>query len=73
MKFTAAAFTILFLELFRNFIFPVCRSETIEAAVCGSFSPIENKVKQWIVVFSTFDKADVKALEKLLMQKKRSA
>ncbi|XP_068641410.1 sister chromatid cohesion protein PDS5 homolog A-like isoform X2 [Aristolochia californica] len=51
------------------------RSETIEAALCGSLTPtgisVKDKVKQWVTVFSVLEKVDIKALEKLLVQKQR--
>ncbi|KAG9448592.1 hypothetical protein H6P81_008557 [Aristolochia fimbriata] len=51
------------------------RPETIEAALCGCLRPSEistkDKVKQWLIVFSVLEKVDIKALEKLLVQKQR--
>ncbi|GAA0153559.1 chromatin/chromatin-binding, or -regulatory protein [Lithospermum erythrorhizon] len=51
------------------------RSDTVEAILCLSLFPsefsVKDKVINWIKVFSEFDKVEVKALEKILEQKKR--
>ncbi|RYR76067.1 hypothetical protein Ahy_A01g000658 isoform A [Arachis hypogaea] len=51
------------------------RSDIIESVLCGSLFPAEfsvsEHVKQWIGIFSLFDKVEVKAFEKMLEQKSR--
>ncbi|KAM1033682.1 hypothetical protein FF1_037151 [Malus domestica] len=51
------------------------RSDTIESVLCESLFPtnfsVKDKVKHWVRVFSSFDKVEVKALEKILEQKQR--
>ncbi|KAI3870579.1 hypothetical protein MKX03_022772 [Papaver bracteatum] len=51
------------------------RSETIEMVLCESLFPgdfsVRDKVKNWVKVFSGFDKFEVKALEKIMEQKQR--
>uniref|UniRef100_A0A7N1A0X3 Uncharacterized protein n=1 Tax=Kalanchoe fedtschenkoi TaxID=63787 RepID=A0A7N1A0X3_KALFE len=51
------------------------RSDTIESILSISMFPSEfstkNKVKHWVKVFVSFDKVEVKALEKMLEQKQR--
>ncbi|MED6121428.1 hypothetical protein PIB30_030020 [Stylosanthes scabra] len=51
------------------------RSDIIESVLCGSLFPAEfsvsEYVKQWIGIFSLFDKVEVKAFEKMLEQKSR--
>lgn len=51
------------------------RSEAIELLLCGFLFPPEfslnDRLKHWATVFSGFDKAEVKALEQILLQKQR--
>ncbi|KAK9156348.1 hypothetical protein Sjap_003828 [Stephania japonica] len=51
------------------------RSETIEFVLCSSLFPIElsikDRVKHWLNFFSSFDKVEIKALEKIMEQKQR--
>ncbi|XP_060185631.1 sister chromatid cohesion protein PDS5 homolog A isoform X2 [Lycium barbarum] len=51
------------------------RSDIVEHILCSSLFPNEfsvtDKVKNWVKVFSSFDKVEVRALEKLLEQKQR--
>ncbi|XP_022967040.1 sister chromatid cohesion protein PDS5 homolog A-like isoform X1 [Cucurbita maxima] len=51
------------------------RSEIIESILCGSLFPsefpVKDRVKHLLRVFSTFDKIELKALEKILEQKQR--
>ncbi|KAK7246004.1 hypothetical protein RIF29_40861 [Crotalaria pallida] len=51
------------------------RSDTIEYVLCVSLFPsefsINYMVKRWVEIFSVFDEAEVKALEKILEQKQR--
>ncbi|KAA8519226.1 hypothetical protein F0562_013482 [Nyssa sinensis] len=51
------------------------RSDVIEPILCGSLFPTEfsvkDKVRNWVRVFSGFDKVEVKAFEKIMEQKKR--
>ncbi|KAL3850966.1 hypothetical protein ACJIZ3_012848 [Penstemon smallii] len=51
------------------------RSETIEPILSLSLFPtdfsVKDKVKNWVRIFSGFDKVEVKALEKILEQKQR--
>ncbi|KAI3864542.1 hypothetical protein MKX03_016999 [Papaver bracteatum] len=62
-------------EMFSTF-FAVARSETIEMVLCESLFPgdfsVRDKVKNWVKVFSGFDKFEVKALEKIMEQKQSS-
>lgn len=52
-----------------------CRSDAVEPVLCLSLFPnkfsVKEKVKNWVRVFSGFDKVEVKALEKMLEQKQR--
>lgn len=47
----------------------------MEHILCSSLFPnefsVKDKVKNWVKVFSSFDKVEVRALEKLLEQKQR--
>lgn len=51
------------------------RSDVIESILCGSLFPsefpVKDRVKHLLRVFSTFDKVELKALEKILEQKQR--
>nr|GMD40858.1 sister chromatid cohesion protein PDS5 homolog A isoform X1 [Ipomoea batatas] len=51
------------------------RSDAVEPVLCLSLFPnefsVKDKVKNWVRVFSGFDKVEVKALEKMLEQKQR--
>uniref|UniRef100_A0A2P2LSP3 Uncharacterized protein MANES_08G068700 n=1 Tax=Rhizophora mucronata TaxID=61149 RepID=A0A2P2LSP3_RHIMU len=51
------------------------RSDTIESALCLSLFPAEfsvkDRVKHWVRVFSSFDKVELKAFERILEQKQR--
>ncbi|XP_022142523.1 sister chromatid cohesion protein PDS5 homolog A isoform X2 [Momordica charantia] len=51
------------------------RSDIIESVLCGSLFPsefpVKDRVKHLLRVFSTFDKVELKALEKILEQKQR--
>ncbi|KAK4360111.1 hypothetical protein RND71_022340 [Anisodus tanguticus] len=51
------------------------RSDIVEHILCSSLFPnefsVRDKVKNWVRVFSSFDKVEVRALEKLLEQKQR--
>ncbi|KAK9152383.1 hypothetical protein Syun_010692 [Stephania yunnanensis] len=51
------------------------RSETIEFVLCSSLFSIEfsikDRVKHWLNFFSSFDKVEIKALEKIMEQKQR--
>ncbi|KAK4369677.1 hypothetical protein RND71_009152 [Anisodus tanguticus] len=51
------------------------RSDIVEHILCSSLFPnefsVRDKVKNWVIVFSSFDKVEVRALEKLLEQKQR--
>lgn len=51
------------------------RSDIVEHILCSSLFPnefsVKDKVKNWVKVFSSFDKVEVRALEKLLEQKQR--
>ncbi|KVH96669.1 Armadillo-like helical [Cynara cardunculus var. scolymus] len=50
--------------------------DTVEHILCTSLFPVElsvrDKVRNWVRLFSKFDKVEVKALEKILEQKQRS-
>ncbi|KVI01136.1 Armadillo-like helical, partial [Cynara cardunculus var. scolymus] len=50
-------------------------SDTVEHILCTSLFPAEfsvrDKVRNWVRLFSKFDKVEVKALEKILEQKQR--
>ncbi|CAN4127000.1 unnamed protein product [Withania somnifera] len=53
------------------------RSDIVEHILCTSLFPnefsVKDKVKIWVKVFLSFDKVEVRALEKLLEQKQRMA
>ncbi|CAN4114615.1 unnamed protein product [Withania somnifera] len=51
------------------------RSDIVEHILCTALFPnefsVKDKVRNWVKVFSSFDKVEVRALEKLLEQKQR--
>ncbi|OIT18711.1 hypothetical protein A4A49_43650, partial [Nicotiana attenuata] len=51
------------------------RSDIVEHILCSSLFPsefsVKDKVKNWVRVFLSFDKVEIRALEKLLEQKQR--
>lgn len=53
----------------------VYRSDIVEHILCSSLFPsefsIKDKVKKWVRVFLSFDKVEIRALEKLLEHKQR--
>ncbi|KAI3698227.1 hypothetical protein L6452_31340 [Arctium lappa] len=62
-------------RLLRCFYDKDFRSDTVEHILCTSLFPAEfsvrDKVRNWVRLFSKFDKVEVKALEKILEQKQR--
>ncbi|XP_074344973.1 sister chromatid cohesion protein PDS5 homolog A isoform X2 [Apium graveolens] len=51
------------------------RSDAVEPILCSLLFPsefsVKDKVRNWVKVFSKFDKVEIKALEKILEQKQR--